>query len=81
MDYNKFSPSHRYFLASITVETEPNCYFDAISNPRWLLGMKKEIDALEKNGTWTLGNELLVVSGSIESNTRPIDLLNDTRPN
>lgn len=46
--------------------------------------MKKEIDALEKNGTWTftslpVENELLTVSRSIASNTRPMVQLKDTR--
>lgn len=48
LDYNKFSLSHRYFLAFITVELELTKYSNAISNPKWRLSMKKEVDALEQ---------------------------------
>lgn len=54
MDYNKFSSSHRYFLASVIIEIEPTKYTDAVSHPKWQDTIKKEIDALEQNDTWTL---------------------------
>lgn len=54
MSYNKFSFSHRYFLTSVTVHTEPIRYSDVVTHPKWHLAMKQEIDALEKNSIWEM---------------------------
>ncbi|KAI3722512.1 hypothetical protein L2E82_33551 [Cichorium intybus] len=54
LSYNKFSDSHKRFLAAITSNDEPNCFKQAIQDPRWVEAMKKEIHALEQNETWTL---------------------------
>ncbi|KAI5682700.1 hypothetical protein M9H77_03928 [Catharanthus roseus] len=54
VDYRKFSPSHRHFLASVATESEPTTYSEAVSNPLWHAAMRQEIDALEKNGKWSL---------------------------
>ncbi|KAI5664075.1 hypothetical protein M9H77_23398 [Catharanthus roseus] len=54
VDYRKFFPSHRHFLASVDTESEPTTYSEAVSNPLWCAAMRQEIDALEKNGTWSL---------------------------
>ncbi|KAL0373728.1 UNVERIFIED_CONTAM: hypothetical protein Sradi_3288500 [Sesamum radiatum] len=44
------SAKHTHFLATITIETEPNQFFDAVKDPRWCDAMAKEIVALESNG-------------------------------
>lgn len=42
------------FLAAIMTHDEPKHFSQAIKIPQWREAMKKEIDALEANGTWTL---------------------------
>lgn len=54
MDYGKFSSSHRHFLASVTIETEPTRYSEVVSHSKWCTAMQQEIEALEKNGNWSL---------------------------
>lgn len=60
-------PSHRHFLATISVGLEPTTYA-AASIPEWRLALEQEIHALKKNGTWILSllpsvNALLAASG------------------
>lgn len=50
----KFSPRHRVFLAALTANKEPSSYAQALKDGRWREAMKKEINALENNGTWTV---------------------------
>ncbi|GKU86582.1 hypothetical protein SLEP1_g1092 [Rubroshorea leprosula] len=52
--YDKFSPTHCSFLAAISTKDEPKSFSKAIQDPKWRQAMKVEIDALEKNNTWTL---------------------------
>lgn len=52
--YNKFSKPHRAFLAAITSATEQKTFLQASKDPNWQEAMKKEIAALESNGTWIL---------------------------
>ncbi|GKV24575.1 hypothetical protein SLEP1_g34168 [Rubroshorea leprosula] len=52
--YDKFSPTHRSFLAAISTKDEPKSFSKAIQDPKWRQVMKAIIDALEKNNTWTL---------------------------
>ncbi|GKA17298.1 retrovirus-related pol polyprotein from transposon RE2 [Tanacetum coccineum] len=52
--YNKFSTAHTQFLAAVTMCNEPTRFSQAITDPNWRDAMHKEIDALEKNGTWVL---------------------------
>lgn len=49
-----FSMSHRQFLAAVTSGHEPTRFSEAVRDPLWRDAMKQEIDALEKNSTWTL---------------------------
>ena len=54
VDYNNFSIKCRSFLTIVTKGKEPRSFREAIQHPVWCKGMKDEIDALERNGTWTL---------------------------
>ncbi|XP_074306525.1 uncharacterized protein LOC141641775 [Silene latifolia] len=51
---NCFSECHKAFLATIDGNVEPTYYHQAAKDGRWREAMSKEIDALEKNGTWKL---------------------------
>ncbi|GJV45514.1 retrovirus-related pol polyprotein from transposon TNT 1-94 [Tanacetum coccineum] len=52
--YNKFSTAHTQFLAAVTIGNERTRFSQVITDPNWRDAMHKEIDALEKNGTWVL---------------------------
>ena len=39
-------------VALISNDGEPSCYHEAMSNAKWKIAMKEEMDALEKNKTW-----------------------------
>ncbi|GJT01644.1 retrovirus-related pol polyprotein from transposon TNT 1-94 [Tanacetum coccineum] len=49
-----FSVKYRTFLAAVTNSTEPTRYAQVVKENKWCDAMKKEIDALESNGTWEL---------------------------
>ncbi|KAJ3699854.1 hypothetical protein LUZ61_003559 [Rhynchospora tenuis] len=51
---SKFSRAHKVFLAAVTKEREPNHFGEAVKDKNWCEAMKAEIDALERNATWTL---------------------------
>ena len=53
---DKFSAQHRFFLAAVTTGCEPSTYAEAIKDERWREAMRKKIQALENNGTWTVEN-------------------------
>lgn len=52
--YERFSHSHKAFLAAITSNDEPNFFSEAVKHPEWREAMIKEVQALETNDTWTL---------------------------
>lgn len=54
LSYDNFSNAHKVFLAAITTNDEPKHFKKAIQDPKWIEAMKKEIQALEQNDTWTL---------------------------
>ena len=53
---DKFFAQHRFFLAVVTIGCEPNIYAEAIKDECWREAMRKEIQALEDNETWTVEN-------------------------
>lgn len=52
LNYERFSPSFRALLASISSHFEPQYFSQAINDPKWREAMAKEISALEDNHTW-----------------------------
>ncbi|KAJ4796184.1 Retroelement pol polyprotein-like [Rhynchospora pubera] len=54
LNYNKFSVAHRIFLAAVTAGREPHHFGEAIKDANWRNAMQSEIDALERNETWTI---------------------------
>ncbi|KAJ4769875.1 Retroelement pol polyprotein-like [Rhynchospora pubera] len=53
---NNFSIAHRKFLAAVTVKKEPEHFGEAMKDDKWREAMRVEIEALERNGTWTIEN-------------------------
>ena len=54
VNYDKFSLRHRAFLAVNTAGVEPSSFTEAVKDETWRDAMKKEIQALEDNETWTV---------------------------
>ncbi|XP_074299668.1 uncharacterized protein LOC141630800 [Silene latifolia] len=54
LNYAKFSPNHKVFLSAVTKNHEPSFFKDVVQVPEWREAMRHELDALEKNNTWTL---------------------------
>ncbi|KAD3336139.1 hypothetical protein E3N88_31658 [Mikania micrantha] len=54
VSYEKFSDSHKDYLAAITKGCEPKRFFQAMQDVKWRKAMQREIEALEQNETWTL---------------------------
>ncbi|KAJ0546332.1 putative RNA-directed DNA polymerase [Helianthus annuus] len=54
ISYDKFTDKHKAFLAAITSNNEPKHYNQAVQDAHWREAMKREIQALEENETWTL---------------------------
>ncbi|KAJ1689062.1 hypothetical protein LUZ63_013217 [Rhynchospora breviuscula] len=51
---NRFSLNHRKFLSAVTKEREPNCFGEAVKSKNWRSAMQAEIEALERNDTWSV---------------------------
>lgn len=49
-----FSASHVCFLAAVTAGTEPSSFKEAVQHITWREAMNSKLDALRRNGTWTL---------------------------
>jgi hypothetical protein len=45
---------YRHFLAAITAEKEPMHFHEAVKDARWKEAMQTEIQALERNDTWSM---------------------------
>ncbi|KAD6795877.1 hypothetical protein E3N88_06773 [Mikania micrantha] len=54
ISYENFTHVHKRFLAAITTNVEPKNFKQAMQDPKWVEAMKQEIQALEKNNTWTI---------------------------
>lgn len=54
LSYDKFTESHKVFLAAINSHDEPKSFSQASQDHEWREPMKREIRALEQNDTWVL---------------------------
>ncbi|KAH9750713.1 retrovirus-related pol polyprotein from transposon RE2 [Citrus sinensis] len=54
ISYNTLSSKHFAFTVAISTEIEPTSYAQEIRHPKWREAMAAEIQALNKNKTWTL---------------------------
>jgi hypothetical protein len=43
-----------YFVHTMLLPSEPTCYEEAVSDASWRSAMLDEMDAIARNGTWTL---------------------------
>ena len=64
-----FSNAHRNYLATVTKIVKLKYFYEAAKDEKWREAMAKEIEALELNKTWTVGElgsrSPLIVSGYI----------------
>ncbi|KAM0058456.1 putative RNA-directed DNA polymerase [Helianthus debilis subsp. tardiflorus] len=54
ISYKNFTHAHKLFLAAITTNVEPKNFKQAMQDSKWVEAMQREIQALEKNNTWTI---------------------------
>lgn len=54
LSHSQLSSSYSAFISSITAVPEPSTYAKAATYTKWRDAMKTELDALQKNNTWTL---------------------------
>ncbi|GMI79954.1 hypothetical protein HRI_001664700 [Hibiscus trionum] len=52
--YGSLMPSFKAFTACLDKEQIPKSYEEAVQNPKWKKAIEEEIEALQKNGTWTI---------------------------
>ena len=50
----RLSPTHRSFIVSLNTITIPNTVSEALSKREWIVAMREEMSALEKNKTWEI---------------------------
>lgn len=54
VDCKKFSPQHQAYLAAINSGVEPKSFREAMEDDKWKEAMSGEIDAQERNHSWTV---------------------------
>ncbi|XP_070012961.1 uncharacterized protein LOC142176278 [Nicotiana tabacum] len=52
--YNQLSPKYQRYLSQISLEQEPNSYYEAAKGKSWIESMQANIKALEDNKTWEI---------------------------
>jgi len=54
VSYDRLSPAYRHFCSSISAQSEPSFYHEAVKFDHWGDAMSDEISALEANKTWVV---------------------------
>ncbi|XP_075112694.1 uncharacterized protein LOC142182334 [Nicotiana tabacum] len=52
--YDQLSPKYQSYLSRFSSEQEPNSYYEAAKDKRWIEAIQTEIKALEDNKTWEI---------------------------
>ncbi|GJU37394.1 ribonuclease H-like domain-containing protein [Tanacetum coccineum] len=52
--YTNLNTSNCCFSTNLNNSSEPTSYFEAIKNPNWIEAMNNEIEAINRNNTWTI---------------------------
>ena len=52
ISYDRYTPQHRSFIATITNDVEPTCYEQVVSHTHCQEAMQFELATLEANNTW-----------------------------
>ncbi|GJZ51089.1 ribonuclease H-like domain-containing protein [Tanacetum coccineum] len=52
--YTNLNTSNYCFSINLNKSSEPTSYFKAVKNPNWIEAMNNEIEALNRNNTWTV---------------------------
>ncbi|GKB42908.1 putative RNA-directed DNA polymerase [Tanacetum coccineum] len=54
VSYSRLSSVNMCFAVSLNKSVEPTCLVEALSDPNWVEAMNNEIEALNRNNTWTV---------------------------
>nr|GEU40612.1 putative ribonuclease H-like domain-containing protein [Tanacetum cinerariifolium] len=54
VSYSKLSSANMCFAVSFNKSVEPTCLAEALSDPNWVQATNNEIEALNRNNTWTV---------------------------
>ncbi|GKA12174.1 ribonuclease H-like domain-containing protein, partial [Tanacetum coccineum] len=54
VNYSKLDSVTLCFATTLNKSVEPSCLFEALSDPNWVEAMNNEIEALNRNNTWTI---------------------------
>ncbi|GJX14375.1 ribonuclease H-like domain-containing protein [Tanacetum coccineum] len=54
VSYSNLSKNNYCFSTTLNKSSKPTTYYEAVKNPNWIKAMNNEIDALNRNNTWTI---------------------------